>query len=368
MRISNGTKRRIVSAICFLSFAVISLRAATDAALKAFVDSIANEVVESGETVGVSIGIGKDDEPLLLKGYGHSNLELKVPATAESVYRIGSITKQFTAAAILLLAEDGKHSLDDPMTRFLPDYPMQGHAVTVRQLLNHTSGIKSFTSLPSYRKEMHLPVTHDDIINRFKNEPFDFAPGEKFSYCNSGYYLLGVIVEKVSGKPYEEFLKGRIFRALKLDSTVYDRHALVIPNRAAGYGKTRGGKGFRNAAYLDMGQPFAAGSLASTVGDLLRWQHGLADLKLLRADSWNAMKTRGKLNNEKETGYGLGVFLGNVEGQPVIRHGGGINGFRSELVYLPKELVTIAVLTNTEGARPDRIANRLARHFLDKLK
>ncbi len=346
--------------ICWGGFAGAQAEPPDD--LEAFVDSVAEAVIESGESVGLSVGIAKGDEPWLAKGYGLANLELKAPATAKSVYRIGSITKQFTAAAVLLLVEDGRLSLDDPLTRFLPDYPTQGHEVTVRQLLQHTSGIKSFTSLPSYRRDLHQPVTHEDIIKRFKDEPFDFPPGEKFSYCNSGYYLLGVIVEKASGQTYEEFLKERILLPLELKTTVYDRHGLIIPNRAAGYGKAWGG-GFRNADYVNMGQPFAAGALASTVEDLIRWQQGLATHKLLKPASWESMTTRGKLNDGKTSTYGLGVFLRKLDDRQTIRHGGGIKGFRSDLAFFPDTSITIAVLTNSEGAHPERITDRIARHI-----
>ena len=330
--------------------------------LEEFVDSVAGAVIESGESVGLSVGIAKGDERWFAKGYGLANLELKAPATAKSVYRIGSITKQFTAAAVLLLVEDGKLSLDDPLTRFLPDYPTQGHEVTVRQLLQHTSGIKSFTNLPSYRHDLHHAVTHEDIIGRFQDEPFDFPPGDKFSYCNSGYYLLGVLVEKASGQTYEEFLKERILTTLELDNTVYDRHGPIIPNRAAGYGKAWGG-GFRNADYVNMRQPFAAGALASTVEDLIRWQRGLENHELLKPASWKAMTTRGKLNDGKTSPYGFGVFLRKLDDQTAIRHGGGINGFRSDLAFFPDTNITIAVLTNTEGASPEKTTDRIARHI-----
>jgi D-alanyl-D-alanine carboxypeptidase len=333
--------------------------------LEPFVDSVAEAVVESGESVGLSVGIAKGDQLWLAKGYGLANLELQAPATAESVFRIGSITKQFTAAAVLLLAEDGKLSLDDPLTQFLPEYPTQGNEVTVRHLLQHTSGIKSFTSLPSYRRDVHQPTTHEQIIDRFKDEPFDFAPGEKFSYCNSGYYLLGVIVEKASGQTYQEFLKERVLGVLELKDTFYDRHGLIIPNRAAGYAKSWG-PGVRNADYVNMGQPFAAGALASTVGDLIRWQRGLVNQKLLKPASWQAMTTRGKLNDGKTSSYGLGLFLRKLDDQPTIRHGGGINGFRSDLSFFPDTDITIAVLTNTEGARPEKITDRIARHLFKR--
>jgi CubicO group peptidase (beta-lactamase class C family) len=339
-----------------------SAQASPPGDLEPFVDSVAQDVIESKQSVGLSIGIAKADETWLAKGYGLANLELNVPATAQSVYRIGSITKQFTAVAILLLAEDGKLSLDDSLTRYLPDYPTQGHEITVRHLLQHTSGIKSFTNLPSYRPDWHQPVTHEEIIDRFKDEPPNFAPSEEFKYCNSGYYLLGVIIEEASGQTYEEFLQERLFSPLELKATLYDRHGRIIPNRVSGYGRAWVG-GVRNAPYVNMGQPFAAGALASTVEDLIRWQRGLVNHTLLEPASWKAMTTPGKLNHGKTSVYGLGVFLRKLGDHPTIRHGGGINGFRSDLAYFPEIDVTIAVLANKDGTRPEKVTDRIAQHL-----
>jgi CubicO group peptidase (beta-lactamase class C family) len=174
--------------------------------------------------------------------------------------------------------------------------------------------------------------------------------------------LLGVIIEKASGQTYEQFLKERVFSVLELTATLHDRQGNIIPNRAAGYGKAWGG-GFRNAAYINMRQPFAAGALVSTVENLIRWQRALVNHELLQPTSWEAMTTRGKLNGGKTTSYGLGVFLRKLDDQPAIRHGGGIIGFRSDLAYFPNTDITIAVLANTEGARPQRITDRIARHL-----
>lgn len=336
-------------------------RAAASTGLEEAVTAIANEAVTSGSAVGLSIGIARGDEILLAKGYGVADVELAVPATKETVHRIGSITKQFTAAAILLLVEEKKLSLDDPITRFLPDYPVGEHKITIRHLLQHTSGIKSFTSLPSYRKQIRTDTSHEEIINRFKDTPPNFAPGEKFRYCNSGYYLLGVIVEKVSEKSYAEFLQERIFQPLDLKHTVYDKHARIIPNRASGYARGRGGP--RNAPYVSMTQPFAAGALVSTAEDLIAWQRGLVSGKLLSADTHKLMTTPGKLNDGKPINYGLGVFIRKVDGHQAVRHGGGINGFRSDLVYYPDIDCTIAVLANSESTNPAKLSDRIAKHL-----
>jgi len=344
-----------------LASVLVEIRAAEPLTLEEVVDSIADDAVESGSTPGLTVGIADGDEILLAKGYGMADVELSVPASEKTVYRIGSITKQFTAAAILLLAEDDDLALDDPITDFLPDYPTHGHTVTVRHLLNHTSGIKSFTSMPSYRKEMRKDVSHEEIIDRFKDVPPNFAPGEEFRYCNSGYYLLGVILEKASGECYADFVGERLFRPLALESTCYDTQAQIIPNRARGY--SRAGKGFSNAPYLSMTQPFAAGALASTVEDLITWQRGLAGGKLLTADSYQSMATQGKLNDGRHTTYGLGLFIRKLDGHTVFRHGGGINGFRSDLAYCPEIDHTIVVLMNCQSAQPEKLSDRIARHL-----
>jgi CubicO group peptidase (beta-lactamase class C family) len=351
-------------------FAAAVMMASAEEGLEEFVDEVAGKVVEAKETVGLCVGVARGDEVLLAKGYGLADLENEVPMRAEAVLRIGSITKEFTAAAILLLAEEGKLELDDPLTKFLPDYNVQGHEVTLRHLLNHTSGIVSLTSLPSYRPGMKEEVTQEEMVARFEDEPFEFEPGEKFAYCNSGFYLLGMVVEKVAGQDYAGFLAERFWEPLGMEATYYERHGEIVPKRARGYGGWKGK--FTNAIYVNMAQPFAAGALISTVGDLILWQRGLATGKVLSAASWEEMTTPGTLNNGKAAPYGCGVFVRKESGRDVIRHGGGIVGFRSELRYYPEEDpptslrevrragVTVVVLSNSQGFPPDPVARKVA--------
>jgi len=356
--------RLIVSLTVFVVvLSSLPARAEAPADLSEFVATLAREAIDAGTMVGLSVGVAKGDEVWLAAGYGQANLELQVPASGDSVYRIGSITKQFTAAGILLLMQDGKLNLDDPLTRFLPDYPLQGHTVTIRHLLNHTSGIKSFTDDMVYRLLMFQPVSHKQILARFQDKPFDFEPGAEFRYCNSGYYLLGLVIEEASGQNYEEFLQQRIIEPLELKATFYDRYGRIIPNRVDGYEKVTKST-FQNATYINMRQPFAAGALVSSVRDLLRWQQALVNHRLLDAESWELMTTRAKLDDGTDSDYCLGVARGRLGEHPTIRHGGGINGFRSDLVYFPDEDITIAVLTNTDGADPGGISNKIARHLL----
>ena len=278
------------------------------------------------------------------------------------MYRIGSISKQFTAAAILLLAEQDKLALDDTLGKYFEDYPEPGRDATIRQLLQHTSGIKNFTALPAYRGEQPNNVTREEVIGRFREEPLDFSPGEKFKYCNSGYFLLGAIVEEASRQSFREFVEESVFAPAQLKQTYCDNHAQIIPLRASGYSRWTGT--LRNAGYLNMEQTVGAGNLASTVGDLLKWQQALNRQTLLNAESSQLMRTVGELNNNKPTSYGLGLFVHRRNGHDVIRHGGGINGFRSELAYYPDSGYCIAVLSNSENAQATRIADGIAKRLL----
>lgn len=351
--------------LLFVSLSIASQTHAEEVApadLETFVDSIAQQAIEKQSAIGLSIGIAIGDEILLAKGYGSADLELDVPATEKMVYRIGSITKQFTAAAILLLVEEGKLKLDDPLTKFLPDYPTQSHVVTLRHLLHHTSGIKDFTRLPDYRQQLAKRVSHEDILARFKDEPFDFEPEAKFQYCNSGYYLLGVVIENVSELSYEEFVQTRILEPLKMKTTYYDKPSRIIPNRASGY--SRWGPRLRNAGYINMKQPFSAGAMASTVTDLILWERGLINNSLLSADSGKMMKTRGKRADGKPINYGLGTFLRKINGQQTIGHGGGIVGFRSDLIYYPKLDCTIVVLANCDRFNTSQTSKQIAAHLI----
>ena len=319
----------------------------------------AKELSECG--IGITIGVARGDEILHLQGYGIADLENEVPASGKGVYRIGSITKMFTAAAILLLEEEGKLGLDDPLQKFLPDYPDIAGKVTIRHLLNHTSGIFSFTDIPNRRIDMRLDHSHEEILAKFEDTPLAFEPGEKFKYCNSGYHLLGMVIESVSGQKYHEFLQERIFDPLELTTTTYDRHLKIIPNRVSGYAKW--GDSIVNAQYVSMRQPFAAGALASTARDLLKWQRALATHQLLKPESYKKMTSPAALPDGKKSLYGLGCFLGKVDEHRVIGHGGGIPGFVSELAYFPDEELAIVVLTNAGRNTPRSISRAIARFW-----
>ncbi|MEM8954395.1 MAG: serine hydrolase domain-containing protein [Verrucomicrobiota bacterium] len=326
--------------------------------LREAVGAIAAEWVDSKKTAGLSIGVAKGGEVLVAEGYGSANLELKVPAHAESVYRIGSVTKQFTAVAILLLVEEEKIGLDDLLSRWLPDFDTRGYDVTVLQLLQHTSGIRSMTSLSAFQEQVREDAGREEVLALIEGETFDFPPGQQFKYSNSGYYLLGAIIEAASGQAYGQFLRERIFEPLRMESTRVGGWRPLISNRASGY--ARWGVYFLNAEPISMTQPFAAGAMVSTVGDLMKWQRGLVEGEMLGDASWEMMTTRGVTNKGTEIPYGCGVFVQRLAGRSVIRHGGGIKGFRSELLYFPRSDVTVVVLANTENVAANEIAEAVA--------
>jgi CubicO group peptidase (beta-lactamase class C family) len=296
--------------------------------------------------------VSRGEATLFTKGYGFANAEHEVPNTPRTKFRLGSITKQFTAMAILILQEQGKLKVDDPITKYLDDGPKTWESVTIHHLLTHTGGVPSYTDDLTYVTKMMMPETVKSMIARFRDKPLDFKPGEKFHYSNSGYFLLGAIIEKVSGKSYEAFLKEAIFDPLGMHDTGYDHAATLLARRASGY--NRGESGLTNAAYLDMAQPYSAGSLYSTVEDLARWDRALRDGKLV------SKKSYAKMYAPVKNDYAYGWVVTTTKGRMQIEHGGGINGFATEILRYPKEHVCVIVLCNVLPQSPEQVAHDLA--------
>lgn len=352
------------AALLLCALATPAVRAQDTRALTQYVDSVASAAVAEHRVAGVSVAVAKNGRTILAKGYGFADLENDVPATAETVFRIGSVTKQFTSAAIMRLVEQGKLSLDDTLQKFLPTFPTQGNRVTVRHLLNHTSGIKSYTSLgPRWQRIMRLDLAPDSMVALFANEPFDFKPGEAYRYNNSGYFLLGVVIEKLSGKTYGQYLQDEFFTPLGLKSTVYCDQAPLIKRRAQGY-TPRPGAPFINAEPLSMTQPYAAGSLCSTVNDLVTWTLALSSGKVVSAASYALMTTPGTLNDGKPMTYGFGLGMGTLRGHRQVSHNGGINGFVSEVHHYTDDSVVTVVLTNTSALTAIELERLIARRAL----
>jgi CubicO group peptidase (beta-lactamase class C family) len=320
-------------------------------------DMIMSKRFKANEPGSAAI-VARRGQVIYKKAFGMANLELDVPMQPDNVFRIGSITKQFTAVAVLQLMEQGKLSLQDTITRFIPDYPMQHNRITIEHLLTHTSGIQSYTDMKDFMDRITLDQTPVEIIDHFKNEPMRFTPGTKWEYSNSNYFLLGYIIEKITGKPYPEYLEQNFFKPLGMSHTLYGSDEKIIKNRAAGYSMSD--SGFENTHTMSMTQPYAAGSIQSTVEDLFKWNQAIHSYKLLKKQTLDKAFTNYKLNDGKESGYGYGWSFGNVQGSEDIEHGGAINGFRSVGIYLPKEDVFVAVFTNCDSRGPEDAAARLA--------
>jgi CubicO group peptidase (beta-lactamase class C family) len=307
--------------------------------------------VTSKQFMGSAL-VSQDGKVLLSKGYGFANLEWDVPNSATTKFRLGSITKQFTAASILLLEERGKLKVDDLVKKYMADAPAAWDKITIFHLLTHTSGIPSFTGCPDYVSTEAAPATPESLVARFRDKPLEFQPGEKWNYSNSGYVLLGYLIEKISGQSYSEFVQQNIFTPLGMKDSGYDSNSTVIAHRAAGYAP--GANGPVNASFIHMTIPFSAGSLYSTTEDLLRWEQGLFGGKLLSPASLAKMITPFKQD------YAFGLAVSTNHGHKVIEHGGGIEGFNTHLAYYPEDKLVVAVLGNLNGRFPGEIAGKLA--------
>lgn len=325
--------------------------------LAAEYDKMLSQQFKSNET-GATVLVARNGEIVYKKGFGMASLELNVPMRTDHVFRIGSITKQFTAVAILQLMEQGKLGLQDEITKFIPAYPTHGHKITIEHLLTHTSGIQSYTGMKDYMGRMTLDMKPEEMIDHFKNEPMKFAPGTKWSYNNSGYFLLGYIIEKISGKTYGEYLEENFFKPLGMSNSHYGSETKLIKNRVGAYSK--GEQGFENARPMSMTQPYAAGSIQSTVEDLFKWNRAVHSYKLVKKESLEKAFTKYRLSDGTETNYGYGWEFAYVQDSPTIEHGGGINGTLTMAIYLPKEDVFVAVFSNCDCYRPENIAVRLA--------
>lgn len=298
-----------------------------------------------------AILVAENGEVIYKKGFGLANMEWNIPNEPDTKFRLGSITKQFTAALILQLAEEGKIRLDAKVSDYLPDYRKDtGGKITIHNLLSHTSGVPNYTAAPGFFQNVSRnPFAVDDFVKKYASGDLEFEPGTKFNYSNSGYFLLGAIIEKVTGKPYEKVLQEKILDPLGMKNTGYDHYGTILAKRASGYIKTP--QGYQNAPYLDMTIPYAAGSLYSTVEDLFLWDQALYGDKLLS----NASKELMFKPNLENYGYGFGIRKATLGSSkivvPVVEHNGGINGFNTSIVRLVGGKQLIVLLDNTSQGR-----------------
>ncbi|WP_452233222.1 serine hydrolase [Lacinutrix sp. MEBiC02595] len=310
-----------------------------------------------------SVLIAEKGKIIYKKGFGFANMEWDIPNTSVTKHRLGSISKQFTGMLILQLAEAGKIDLHAPITKYLPDYPnATGDIITTHHLLTHTSGIPNYTSFPDFFKNKSRdPYTPTAFVKEFSEMDLDFTPGEQFSYSNSGYFLLGVLIEKISGKSYEQMLQEKIFTPLQMKGSGFDHHATILKHRATGYEKQGGD--FVNASYLDMSIPYAAGSLYATAEDLYLWDQALYTNQLLSKASMDLFF--GEHIKAGNGHYGYGWFIGSEsignteESVEAISHGGGINGFNTLITRVPSDKSLIVLLNNTGGAPLSEMARAI---------
>jgi CubicO group peptidase (beta-lactamase class C family) len=328
-----------------------------DAALRSAFDKLLSAQFPPQKTGATAI-VARKGKVIYHKAFGMANLELNVPMQVDHVFRIGSITKQFTAIAILQLMEQGKLNLQDEISKFIPGYPTHGHKITIEHLLNHTSGIKSYTDMEDFRAWITLDQKPEEVIDRFKNQPMEFAPGTQWSYNNSGYFLLGYIIEKVSGKTYPEYIESQFFKPLGMKHSLYGSDKKIVKNRAGAY--TIEDTAIVHADLMSMTLPYAAGSIQSTVGDLWVWHKALHSYRLVKKESLDKAFSPAKLAGGKTHPYGYGFGFQNVQGSPTIEHGGGINGFLTQSMYVPQEDVFVAVFSNCNCKPPGDVAAKMA--------
>jgi D-alanyl-D-alanine carboxypeptidase len=351
---------------CVLLVSAVNVAHATqaDAAeLVAKINELAKAEIKKPNCVGLSIGVVLDGKVILDAAYGLADVEHGVAATTNTPFRIGSITKQFAAAAVMRLVEQGKLSLDDEAFRFIPEFPWGDRRVTIRHLLTHTSGIANYTSLGEWRRRIiPLELTDAELLDLVKDAPFDFEPGERRTYSNTGYYMLGMIITRISEKHWDEFVRDDLARPAGLKLTFGDSNRAIIPNRARGY--EMGPGGLRNSQLIGMSQPGAGGALLSTGGELVRWSLALAEGKIVSSESYAAMTTPALLNSGETTDYGFGLGIGAFEGRPTVSHGGGIPGFNSDMMHFSDEGVVVAVISNSASYGASGLARRIARMAL----
>jgi len=308
------------------------------------VDTLANQML-ARPVAGISVAIARDEQVVFARGYGQANLDHSVAVTPDTVFHIASISKNILAAVLLQLVDEGKLKLDDDVTKYVPEAPTQGHSVTVRQLLNHTSGIYSFTSLPEAAANERLDLTNEQVLALFKEKPFDFEPGTAWRYDNSGFYLAGMIVERITKQEYGGYVREHIFRPLGMKSTQMCDARMILPHLASGYDRDHGS--LVNAAFMTWKLPFAAGAICATATDVAKWQAALDGGRVLSAVSLKLMRTPTRLSDGTLIDYGLGTRLGTLEGHPVLGHTGSGGGFAAALETFPDDHLTVVVLVNT---------------------
>lgn len=354
--------RQILSLVLLFSLVITLSFSARAQSLHEKIDQVISSEIKDKDSPGGIFMVAKNGNLMYQKAFGKANLELNADLDTGYVFQIGSMTKQFTAIAILMLEEQGKLKTKDPISKYVADFP-NGDNITIHHLLTHTSGIKDFTRMKAIKEIAQREMTPKMLVDFFKNEPVDFSPGEKFEYNNSGYVLLGYIIELVSGESYEGFIGKNIFQKLGMNRSYYATDRLVIPKRAYGYHKKE--SGFVNKTVISYSVPYSSGALMSTLGDMLKWQNGISQNLLLKKENLQKAFTKYELNNGESINYGYGWHLRELNGVQSREHGGSIFGYKSMAVYIPDEDIYVLGLTNCDCNSPTKITQDIAKLVLE---
>jgi CubicO group peptidase (beta-lactamase class C family) len=358
--------------ILFTSFIVTFLAGIVSAqqtspTLAAAVDAIFSDYAVPGSP-GCALAIAQDGKTIYTKGYGFANLEQNLPITPDSVFDIGSTSKQFTAASILLLEKQGKLSVNDDIRKYIPEIPDYGEKITILNLLNHTSGLRDYLALFELSGVNIDSVTTDDeaLALVVRQKALDFDPGSEWLYSNTGFFLLSVIAKRVSGQSLREFASANVFQPLGMTHTLYrDSHTLLVPNRALAYDPVKKSNAFTlNVSYFEQ---TGDGAVHTTVGDLLKWDENFYSAQVGGKPFLEELQTESILSNGKKVGYAKGLAVSHYRGLPTVRHGGSWGGYRAELLRFPEQHFSVVCLCNRSDSNPEDRAERVADIFLSAL-
>ncbi len=333
--------------------------------LAALVQRLDAELRAEMPAAGATVAVAREGQKTRVFAVGLADLEQNVPATSDTVYCIGSISKTFAAVAVLQLVEDGKLALTDDVTKYLPEFPTSGHGITLHHLLHHESGLQDFEYEGTWPTTKAVARTKQQVVETFRDLPLEFAPGTRWKYSTSGYYLLGLVIEAASGKDYEDYLRERVFAPAGLTATRMCDPDDIIPHRARGYTIAEDGKSLANAELADLAQFGLGGGVCSTAGDLTRFWRALASGALVSPASFDLMRTPHALADGTPTAYGYGLFATGYRGRSAVGHSGGVPGFSAQLLTYPEAGISLAVLGNDDGSHALELERRLAEALVE---
>lgn len=356
---------RLIKNILSLIILLFLFQVSFSQSLERQIDTLLSKVYYDSNGPGGVFLVSKEGKTIYRKATGKSNIELDVDMTPENVFQIGSMTKQFTAIAIMMLQEEGKLNVSDPISKYLPDYP-NGEKITIHHLLTHTSGIKDFTKMKSIMSIAKSDLKPKALVDFFKDQPSDFLPGEKFKYNNSGYVLLGYIIELVSNQDYKSFIEEQIFNKVVMNHSYYASDSKIIKNRAYGY---HGGKEYKNKFDVSFTIPYASGALMSTVDDMLLWQKAINNNILISQKTKELVFKNHSLNDGTNINYGYGWHLKELNSEKTREHGGSIFGFKSMAVYVPDLDIYVVGFSNCDCNSPTQVIRDITKvtiqHYQD---